>query len=476
MANRGATGRWSSSRRGSLALGLLAVLALAPLCRAEGIPLGKFQFYPSLRVGFVQDENLFNQNEAIAAGRVSDRSADLEIPLVLQLPFRASLWELVYTPGLKRFQDNTDLDGDTHRLSTQLNLVFSMGARLNLQGSLTRDYTNLQQAADQLSESQFTFVDYEILRGHAVYEQPFGRRHGMELILDYESLEFDTTELAGFTDFSEMELTLSYVRLLGRDMRVFVGGVGGINDLVQPVLTTRGCNMDATACSRDELIFLAQEQEDRWTRVGVQLGFERQFDEKNRARLDLGYQVLEFDHSEDSKFSGVVAHLRYSRRFSESLSVQADVVRQPTQSSFDVNNYFLMHRATGGVQFQPQGTSLFYFGSLSFQTSAYPDETQLSVNRKLNRRRDDYLGGGFHRRDKIASVDLGVGMQFSALSSLDVTLAARRRDSNLTPSSFGFDDEGEFFLIDRSLDRLDYDDLVIGLTFRYGFIPQRNYI
>ncbi len=30
-------------------------------------------------------------------------------------------------------------------------------------------------------------------------------------------------------------------------------------------------------------------------------------------------------------------------------------------------------------------------------------------------------------------------------------------------------------VIERSLDRLDYDDLVIGLTFRYGFIPQRNY-
>ena len=113
---------------------------------------------------------------------------------------------------------------------------------------------------------------------------------------------------------------------------------------------------------------------------------------------------------------------------------------------------------------------------MSFQKNTYPDETQLPGNREFNRRRDDFRGAGFRRRDKISSVDLGVGMRFSELSSLDLTVSARQRDSNMSPVGFEFNEQEEIQVIDRSLDRLDYDDLVIGLSFRYGFLPQRNYI
>jgi len=237
--------------------------------------------------------------------------------------------------------------------------------------------------------------------------------------------------------------------------------VGGTNDLDQPSRTSD---------------LLGQAGEDHWSRIGAQVGLERQFDDNNRARLDLGYQVLEFDHSSDSEFSGLVGHLRYRRRFSDALSVNGDIIRQPVQSSFDVNNYFIMLRARANVQFQPRGTSLYYFGAVSFQTSTYPDETQLSANREFNRRREDFLGAGFHRRDKISSLDLGVGMRFSDLSSLDLSVSARQRDSNLTPVGFVFDEQGEIVVLDRSLDRLSYDELVFGLSLRDGFTPPRNYI
>ncbi len=303
------TGPWGLPRGGLLPLGLLALVAVGSPSQADGIPLGKFQFYPSVSMRVAEDDNLFDQSDAIAAGRVSDRTVDLEAALVLQLPFRASLWELTYTPSLKQYQDNDHLDGDTHRLSSELDLIFSTGSSLNLQGSYTRDFTNLQQAADQLSEAEISFIDYEIIRARAEYQQPFGQRHGMEAILEFESLEFDSSELASFTDFAELQMTLSYVRLLGRDMRMFVGAVGGTNDLDQPARVSSLCRQDPADCSSDELLLRDQEREDHWTRVGIQVGLERQFDNKNRARLNLGYQVLEFDHSNESDFSGVVARL-----------------------------------------------------------------------------------------------------------------------------------------------------------------------
>jgi hypothetical protein len=451
-------------------LGLLAWVAAGPPTRADGIPLGKFQFYPSMSITVAQDDNLFDQNDDVGLGRVSDQTADFEAPLLLRLPFRASLWELEYTPGLKRYQDNSDLDGDTHRLASELDLVFSTGSRVNMQASYVRDFSNLQQATEELSESQFSFVDYEIIRARGEYEQPFGQRHGMEAILDFESLRFEDTDEGNFTDYSNLEMTVSYVRLMARDMRLFVGAVGGSNDLDQP---RRGdCRATMTGCSQDDLILKAEDREDHWSLVGAQVGLERQFDDKNRARLDLGYRVLSFDHSDDSDFSGLVARLRYSRRFSDALSVNGELAREPIQSSFDVNNYFVMQLLMASVQFEPRGTSLYYFGALSLQTNNYPDETELRVNREFNRRRADRVGSGFYRRDKIGSVDLGMGMLFSPLTSLDLTVSARQRDSNMTPIQF--DRAG--VIVDRSTDRLSYDDLVVGLTFRYGFTPRRDYI
>ena len=138
-----------------------------------------------------------------------------------------------------------------------------------------------------------------------------------------------------------------------------------------------------------------------------------------------------------------------------------------------------MPRVSAGIQYEPRGTSLYYFGGALFQTNTYPDETELSVNRQYNRRREDLIGSGYRRRDTITSLDLGAGLRFSEMASLELTVSNRDRDSNLDPMVFErvrVDGAYQTELIKRSLDRLDYDDLTIGLTFRYGFTPQRNYI
>ena len=192
------------------------------------------------------------------------------------------------------------------------------------------------------------------------------------------------------------------------------------------------------------------------SQIGIQLGFERQFDDKNRARLDVGYQSLSFDHSDDSDFSGLVARLRYSRLLSDALSLRGEFRREPIQSSFDVSNYFLMTLGEASIQLQPVGSSLYYFAALGIQLNGYPEPTELSVNREFNPRRADSVGASVRRRDTLWSADVGLGVAFSELMSLDLTLVARQRDSNV--------------------ERLSYDDLVIGLAFRYGFRPQRNYL
>jgi hypothetical protein len=61
----------------------------------------------------------------------------------------------------------------------------------------------------------------------------------------------------------------------------------------------------------------------------------------------------------------------------------------------------------------------------------------------------------------ILSASLGLALKFTEMASLELRATGRTRDSNI---------------VRGSQDRLDYDDLVFALSFRYGFSPERNYL
>ena len=89
---------------------------------------------------------------------------------------------------------------------------------------------------------------------------------------------------------------------------------------------------------------------------------------------------------------------------------------------------------------------MYYQGSLSYQENSYPDEGELEGGG----------GQGLVRVDEVKIATSGVGMQFSRSSALELNLTGLDRESNVT--------------------RLGYSYFAAGLTFRYGFSPDREYI
>lgn len=448
------------------------LMAGTPRAQSGGLPLGPFEFYPSLTLEAGDDNNIFNQVETDpvppsppedpkgdpGSTPVQDRFLYARAPLVWRLPFRQSSWDLAYTPGWNGYQQYEGLDGATQRFGTLLTLNFSRGSRFEFDGSRVLDY--LDTGFDRGGEVVFSDSNYTLDYARMSYEHPMSPRHGFRLEGTREALTFDENVGASFIDYVDYELAASYLNFLRDDTTLFVDLVGSIQ------------YQDRT---------LIEIEEDEWDRRAVQAGVERRFDAQNRARFYLAYENLEFQNSDDSAFSGVAGHFLYSRLFGGGVRLQADLIRQVTASVFNVNNFYVNDRLQANVEWRP-GARLFYRLVAAVQENNYPDDTE-QFCRSVS---DPNLGVpvdegpcatvddgdpdtidppillfppetiGFKRRDREFRGQAGIGFQFSRTASVELGYEYRTRDSNMDP--------------------FDFTTGRISLEFRFGWSPYREFI
>ena len=438
---------------------VVAATAAGGVARAEGIPLGPFEFFPSVSVEVGRNSNVFNRPEQLENQVpgfnpvIADSYIFLRAPLGLRLPFRQSHWDLVYTPGWNDYQ-NEDLDGYTHELETELELNFSSGAQFTFQGGILLDYLN-SQAFDPGGEVRFSDTDFRLSELLFEYEHPLSLRHGFRSRLRWEDLDFEETQGNAFDDFTTRELGLSYLNFLGPATTLFV---------------------DAVVSRNDQERILLEVDEGEWSRDALQIGLDHRFDDRNRTRFHAGYEEMKFENSDDSDFSGVVGRFAYERLLSAAVSLQAELLRLPSQSVFNVNNYYVTDRASVSSLFRPRGR-MFYVLAVSYQRNAYPDVTREFC-------RDDSTGVilpdpqppgdtvcdmgtspatgltedsiGIRREDFLLRWVAGIGVQFSRTTALQLNYEYVDRDSN-TPE-------------------VEYETDIISLEFRFGWSGDRDLI
>jgi hypothetical protein len=419
-----------------------AAMSVGQTARAEGIPLGPFEFYPSVSVETGIDGNVFNRDEGL--GVVEDEYAYIRTPLQWRLPFLNSRWDFAYTPGWNGYHQNTELDGMTHEVDTELELNFSTGARFLLGGAGLSDYLNTQAYSE--GEVAFSAQRYKLWTLALDYEHPFNARHGFQVKFDAERLRFEENAFNTFPDRNLNEIGLFYLTYVGRQTTVFVDAVIGRNE-------------------QERVDF--QTDEGRWDEEGIQAGLRRKFNERDRAEVFAGYDRLTFENSEDSHFSGIVGRFTYDRRVTASIALRAELMRKPYPSVYNVNNYYLTDRVAAFLGFEPPGR-LFYVLTVSFQRNAYPDETLqfcpgetepeppgvTSCGADPGLFPDDAIG--IQRLDQLLSGSAGIGIQFARTSALELTYAYAYRDSNVPG--------------------LGYETPQLYLTFRFGWAPDREKI
>jgi hypothetical protein len=427
----------------------------APRADSGGIPLGPFEFYPALSLEAGDDSNIFNQVDDPDAGlfTVSDQYLYVRVPLVWRLPFYQSTWDLTYIPGWNGYQENNDLDGTTQEIGTRLRLAFSNGSRLEVLGSQLDDYLNTT-AFDPGGEVSFGDSNYTLDNASIVYDHPMSPRQGFRIQTDYEALHFDQNVGASFVNYRDVRATLSYQNYLSESTTMFVDLVGN---------------------RQDQERTLIQVDEDRSVRRAVQFGMERRFDRSDSARFHVAYEELRFANTDDSQFSGFVGRASYARLLAGSLQLDGGLIREATASVFNVNNFYVSNRLLVDTDWRPQAR-FFYRLRVELTQNDYPEaaeqfcrsatDPELGVPVDEGPCATDSNGDpfllfqpeiiGVVRRDRQFLGRGGVGFQFSRTAAVELDYEYVTRDSNM--------------------DLFDYTTGRLSLTFRLGWLPDRELI
>lgn len=453
---------------------LMAVLGsflglCAPRAEAGGIPLGPFEFYPSVSLQAGHDSNIFNQIDEV---RVADRYLFLRAPLVWQLPFHESVWDLSYIPGWNGYQENNSLDGTTQEFGTRLFLAFSSGSTLEVLGSRLHDYLNTT-AFDPGGEVSFGDSDFTLDTAAVAYYHLLSPRQGFRIRTEYTALHFDQTVAASFVNYRDIRATVSYVNSLGETTALFVDLVGARQD------------QERTEIEIDE---------DRSARRAIQFGMERRFDRQDRARFHVGYEELTVANTDDAEFSGLVARATYGRLLGGDLRLDGNLIREATASVFNVNNFYVSNRLLVDLDWRP-GSRFFYRLSVDLTRNGYPEEAQqfclsaadqelgvqfdpsapfdpldtpclvVDTDEPPNGLADEESPAsllyqpeiiGVVRRDRQFRGRGAIGFQFSRTAAVELGYEYLTRDSNMDP--------------------FDFTTGRLSLEFRFGWSPDRELI
>lgn len=425
---------------------LLGVAGSGPRpARAEGIPMGHAQFFPSVIVESGRNSNIFSQSEEYG-NVVPDIYSYIRVPLLWRLPFRQSRWDLSYAPGWNNYKENDELDGPVHDLDTEVELNFSSGAQLSIRGGVLLDYLNTQ--AFGAGEVVYSDQRYTFTEAYVEFEHPFNLGHGMRAQVAYQDLNFNESGRNSFVDYTLRDLDLSYLKFLGPGTTLAFALTMSRNDQERLVLET---------------------EEGKWSRDGFQVGLEHNFDERDLAQFYVGYDVLSFDRSDDADYAGVVGRFIYQRALTPVVYIQAELVRDPYQSVFNVNNYYLTDRVAVNLLFRPPGR-MFFVLAAAFQRNGYPDITQEFCRSDAGTVPEPIPPGetcpdgsvpatglgeesiGIRRQDYLLRWTAGLGVQFNRTSALEFRYQQLSRTSN-TPE-------------------VEFDTGVVSLEFRFGWSGQ----
>ena len=386
--------------------GGMAGIDLAPGTRAEGLPMGKWIFYPSVDAVWQDESNLFLTNvdpEPATSYAVRPR-------LRWELPFRESFFRIGYAPQVRTFvgRDESTAGGLKKR-------YYSQFANLDTKLGFSNDLTVLvhdEFISDALETIHFDpgqSVPFgnnnQYHRNHADLEavKQIGNRHGAGILAVHEFLRFNEHDVPLFLNYTRSGAGLIYsFRLSPLSQLKASYALGGV-DQDRP-------GSGSVHFRTDELTL----------KLTGSLG------RNGLTESLLGYAKWNFSDSGLSDFSGLVGEFRYQLLLSERMKVTSSLSRYPLQSFFNVNEYYVTRNIEVRLERQP-ASHLYYAGSVSYRLNNYPEPLT------------DFLGAviGPRRKDRTWRGELGVGYKFMETLRAELRYRREERQSNIDNAGFG---------------------------------------
>ncbi len=399
--------RWTGPIRLIATLSIFVVSLTTQRSEAEGVPVGKWLFSPSVETVWQSEDNLFLQ----ANNPESATSYAIRPRFAWHLPFRESHVEIVYAPQARQFlgRDEDGLDDIfySHFIDMETKLVFSNRLTVEIKDSYVIDTLETNRF-DPGGEVPFNAIEYRSNQFSASVMKELAGRHAVGLQGDYEVLDFDDSPDVVFLNYDLFDVGLVYTYRL------------------TPVAMLRGTfTLGQTNQERNPVAGESQFQDFsiRQFTVGIDGGLGRH----GLLQATVGYTQWDFEQSGKEDFNGLTLRVKYQRFLNQRMSFTITGSRYPRQSFFNVNNYYVSISAN--VRFEHQiGPRFVYSLRTKYRINDYPEPF-----------RDRTTGAiaGPRRDDDILRADIALGVKFTDMLRADLTFRHIERES--TFDSFEYD-------------------------------------
>jgi len=370
----------------------------------EGLPSGRFILYPSVSLEYTDDSNvLYRSGDFPGTGVISSGVMAIRPRILVDLPLGESRIRWAYSP-IYRDYTSSQLTLPQH-LSHDLyleGLYKTAGAlTLRIRDHFMRDVIQVQ-AVDPGGELTFGLEPFTVHEPQVQADLALGARQGLSVLPGYSSVHFDHESDAVFFDYETKSVEGRYNYKLDEPTTLFA--FHRFEDFHQQRAQVYFGQLDFTGRTTG-------------------LALSRTLNQAIVASFSAGYEELRFQGGAGKDYSGPVLNVDTTWQLNEITRFELNLRRQPFQSFFVNNNYYLNSLA-GFRMVQQVGRRAFYEIRGSYEDNAYSSPLDIRVTPStppgLDANNDGNIDAfesflpsqGTQRHDKLFKAGAGFGFQF----------------------------------------------------------------
>ncbi|MFQ5877219.1 MAG: outer membrane beta-barrel protein [Acidobacteriota bacterium] len=427
---------WGAALSASFLIGVAGTRAQTFRTSTAGLNVGRFILYPSVTFEFTQDSNvLFASSENPDLGPIDSGILVVQPRITVDLPLGASRVRFSYAPLYRDYTTNSFRQTDPYSHFFDLDGTFRIGPSLSLRITehFVRGTVELQEV-DPGREVTFGLVPFTSHEPSLEVNVDVGGRHGFSLIPRLSIVDFKGTGEAVFFNFRRRGLE------------------GRYNYRLTPQTTLFGLySFEDTGQNREQVLFGDVSIASRAAGIGAR----RVINEAVVSEVVVGYRSLEFADTEGADFAGPTLDLDTVWRPTDVTRVRLSLLREPFQSFYVNNNYYVSEQARLTLTRQV-GHSTYWQVAGSYFENAYSDPLDISTadpdldpdhDGRIDLFQDRFCDGedrcpsfGKRRRDRIVRLEAGIGHRFRQGLRAFLGYNFEGRRSNMEEQS-----AGEFF-------------------------------
>jgi len=326
---------------------------------SPGLNVGRFLIYPSLSVDLMQDSNVrYASEELPSAGDLGSGEIMVRPRVLVDLPIGQGRVRWVYAPLYRNYTSNTFKL--PRRLSHNFDLEagFKVGSavRLLLRDHYVRGVLELEEV-DRGGELAFGLTPFTSQEPSLQLDVDLGARQGISVLPRFDRVQFNDTPDAALLSFNRDQLEGRYnVRL-------------SPTDVLYGFYASESSNQRRGSAVFADLTMSGE---------SFGLGATRTLNELVTMSMSWGYKRFNFKGGDAEDFAGAVTDVNASLQLSDRSSLALLAGRQPFESFFLDNSFYLDNQL--GFQFLQQvGVNAYWSAGATVRSNVYSGRVNLSV-------------------------------------------------------------------------------------------------